>query len=170
MNDLGDKQLKVSRRCLPHWELDGATYFITFNTWQKLELTEQARRVVLDSCLFFNNRKYQVFIVVVMPDHVHMIIQSQLKVQSTYWSLSEIVKSMKGYSAKQITTVMNHIGVVWQDERYDRIIRNDQEFESFWNYIKLNPVRANLSEVPECYPFLWQQSGVDPISNQFNHP
>ncbi|NES23653.1 MAG: transposase, partial [Symploca sp. SIO3E6] len=42
--------LKVSQRYLPHWELAGAIYFITFKTWQKLELTPEARQVVLDSC------------------------------------------------------------------------------------------------------------------------
>jgi len=48
--------LKISQRNLPHWELAGAIYFVTFKTWQKLELTPEARQVVLDSCLFFNNQ------------------------------------------------------------------------------------------------------------------
>ncbi|GJD17511.1 hypothetical protein RIVM261_024670 [Rivularia sp. IAM M-261] len=32
-----ETNLKATERNLPHWELDGATYFITFNTWQKLK-------------------------------------------------------------------------------------------------------------------------------------
>ncbi|MCU0548396.1 MAG: transposase [Leptolyngbya sp. Prado105] len=145
----------------------GWRYFITFNTWKKFELSFQARQIALDTCLFFNNQRYKVFIVVVMPDHVHLIVQPLLKTESKFWSLSEIMKSMKGYSAKKIAAAMNHIGVVWQDERYDRIVRDAHEFENFWNYIRLNPVRAGLSETPEQYPFLWQQPSLDLSSNQF---
>ncbi|WP_228043679.1 hypothetical protein [Dolichospermum sp. LEGE 00246] len=53
---------------------------------------------------------------------------------------------------------MKHIGIVWQDERYDRIMRNHQEFVNTWNYIRENPVKANLVENPEDYPFLWEES------------
>lgn len=59
---------------LPHWELDGASYFITFNTWERLELNPEAREIVLNSCLFFNNQRYKIFIFVVMTDHVHLLM------------------------------------------------------------------------------------------------
>ena len=45
--------LKITQRDLPHWELDGAVYFITFNTWEKLELTLDAREIVFSTCKFF---------------------------------------------------------------------------------------------------------------------
>jgi hypothetical protein len=51
--------LKITQRNLPHWELDGSVYFITFNTWEKLELTPEARQIVLSACKFFNNQRYQ---------------------------------------------------------------------------------------------------------------
>ena len=53
--------------------------------------------------------------------------------------------------------VMQHIGIVWQVERYDRIVRNHQEFINFWEYIRQNPVKAGLTEIPEDYPFLWEE-------------
>lgn len=49
---LKNPQLKITKRRLPHWELEGSIYFITFNTWEKLELSEAARQVVLDACRF----------------------------------------------------------------------------------------------------------------------
>ena len=52
---------------------------------------------------------------------------------------------------------MQHIGIVWQVERYDRIVRNHQEFINFWEYIRQNPVKAGLTELPEDYPFLWEE-------------
>jgi REP element-mobilizing transposase RayT len=64
--------------------------------------------------------------------------------------------SIKSYSAQQIAKVMKHIGTVWQDERYDRIIRDSKEFQNTWEYIRQNPVKANLSATPKEYPFFWQ--------------
>ncbi|PSB10008.1 transposase [filamentous cyanobacterium CCP2] len=147
---------------MPHWELDGAIYFITFNTWEKLELSPEARQIVLDACLFFNGQRYQIFVLVVMPDHVHLLIQPLPKSEQSFWTLSSIMNSIKGYSAKQIPLVMKHIGMVWQDERYDRIIRNEPEFQATWEYIRQNPVTAGLSSTPESYPFLWQTSHLFP--------
>lgn len=148
-----EPKFKITQRRLPHWELDGAVYFITFNTWEKLELTPEARLVVFNACLFFNNKRYKIFVLVVMTDHVHMLIQPWLKSEKEFWSVSSIMNSIKSYSAKQVPQVMKHLGTVWQDERYDRIIRNDQEFQGYWEYIRQNPVKAGLSATPEEYLF-----------------
>lgn len=153
---LRDAQLKVTYRNLPHWELEGAVYFITFNTWEKLELTPAARQVVLNACKFFDRQRYQIFCLVVMPDHVHMLMQPLEKSDNKFWSLSSILHSMKSYSSKQIPKVMKHIGTVWQDERHDHIVRDEREFQVFWEYIRQNPVKAGLSLTPEEYPFFWQ--------------
>lgn len=91
-----------------------------------------------------------------MPDHVHLLIQPWQKSENEYWLLSTIMNSIKGFSAKQIPKVMKHIGAVWQCERYDRIIRNEQEFFNTWNYIRQNQVVANLSPTQDSYPFFWQ--------------
>ncbi|EGK87817.1 REP-associated tyrosine transposase [Microcoleus vaginatus] len=153
---LREAQLKVAYRNLPHWELEGAVYFITFNTWEKLELTPAARQVVLNACKFFDRQRYQIFCLVVMPDHVHMLMQPLAKSDNKFWSLSSILHSMKSYSSKQIPKVMKHIGTVWQDERHDHIVRDEREFQVFWEYIRQNPVKAGLSVTPEEYPFFWQ--------------
>jgi putative transposase len=147
--------LRIRRRQLPHWQMDGAVYFITFNSWEKLELTPTARQVVLDACLFFHLQRYELFSIVVMPDHVHLLMQPWAKSSNEFWSLSSILHSLKSYSAKQIPKVMPHIGTVWQPDWYDRIIRNHQEFQNTWEYIQQNPVKAKLSSVPEDYSFLW---------------
>jgi REP element-mobilizing transposase RayT len=151
-----EPKLKIKQRDLPHWEMDGSVYFITFNTWKRLELTPAARQVVMDACKFFDNQRYHIFTLVVMPDHVHMLMQPLPKCDREFWSLTSIMHSIKSYSAKQIPKTMPHIGVVWQSERYDHIIRNQQEFENIWEYIRQNPVKAELSNTPESYPFFWQ--------------
>jgi putative transposase len=146
--------LKITQRILPHWECEGSVYFVTFNTWKRLELTPPARQVVFDACRFFENQRYHLFALVVMTDHVHMLIQPLPKKGVGYWPLSSILQSIKSYSAKQIPIVMPHVGTVWQPERYDRIIRNDQEFAAIWDYICQNPIKAGLSTPLGEYPFL----------------
>jgi len=168
--------LRITRRRLPHWEMDGAIYFVTFNTWEKLELNEAARKIVLDSCQFFDNQRYVIFAIAVMPDHVHWLIQPLPKPTGEFWSLSEIMHSIKSYSAKQIPKVMKHIGTVWQIEWFDRIVRDEAEFHNTWEYIRQNPVQASLSDTPETYPFLWQisdrphQSAVPPVAQASSLP
>ncbi len=171
------------KKSLPKLEKPGATYFITFNTWTRLELTPPARKIVLDSCLFFHQKRYQIYSVVIMPDHVHLLLKpfpkqfssnasilladsknnpflladcSNQQSSPEYWSIGNILHSIKSYSAKQIPTAMNHIGKVWQDGRYDRLIRDRKEFDNTWKYIKQNPVKAGLCNTPEEYQFFWE--------------
>jgi REP element-mobilizing transposase RayT len=131
-------------------------YFVTFVTWDRLELTPEARQVVLDACLFFNGKRYQIFAVVVMPDHVHILIEPYAKNEREDWSIGKILHSIKGYSSKQIPKVMTHIGKLWQDGRHEDIIKNQEHFTRTWEYIKQNPVKAELSVTGEDYPFFWE--------------
>ena len=45
----------------------------------------------------------------------------------------------------------------WQDESYDHLIRNDEEFRRTQRYIENNPVRACLLCKPEDY--VWSSAG-----------
>jgi adenine-specific DNA methylase/REP element-mobilizing transposase RayT len=167
----GDPNLKIGYSNwgkLPHWELHGSIYFITFNTFERLELTSAARQVILDACKFFDGQRYQLYTVVIMPDHVHLLIQPLSKSPDEYWSLSSILHSIKSYTAKQVGKVMTHIGTLWQDSRFDRIIRDEREFLNTWEYIRQNPVKANLCSITEEYPFFWQlpEKDTDQIVGQ----
>jgi hypothetical protein len=61
--EINSKDLKTRRRRLPHWELDGSVYFITFSTWEKLEIPPAGRQIALDCCLFFNDQRYRTHLV-----------------------------------------------------------------------------------------------------------
>ena len=51
---------------------------------------------------------------------------------------------------------MNHIGKVWQDGRHERLIKSQKEMIDVWKYIRQNPVKAELVNKPEEYPFFWE--------------
>lgn len=63
-----------------------------------------------------------------------------------------MLHSIKSYSAKQIPKVMNHIGKVWQDGRYDEMIRDEREFQIKWEYIRQNPYNCLILPVSPNSP------------------
>lgn len=144
------------KKPLPKLEIRGGIYFITFTTYERLELNHEARKLVLDSCLYFHEKRYYLYTVVIMSDHVHLLIRPYPKSENEYWSIGSILHSIKSYSAKQIPQVMKHLGKVWQDGRYDILMKNRQEFLNTWEYIRQNPVKEKYADTPENYPFLWE--------------
>ena len=48
---------------------------------------------------------------------------------------------------------MKREGAFWQHESYDRLLRNQDEFERAVHYVQQNPVRANLVSAPEAYAY-----------------
>src|SRR5437588_10266940 len=65
--------MPLYRRNLPHIERDDASYFVSFGTRHELILSEDARTLIFNHCLFENGRKVELHAVVVMPDHVHLL-------------------------------------------------------------------------------------------------
>lgn len=77
--------------------------------------------------------KYQI-----MPNHIHLIIfiyeDSNGRTQFAP-TISRIIKQFKGSITKQIGFS------IWQKSFYDRVIRNEKEYQEVWNYIHNNPLK-----------------------------
>jgi REP element-mobilizing transposase RayT len=81
-----------------------------------------------------------------MPDHVHLLLCPQ----GTY-DLSRIMKGIKGVSARKINELRQTTGTIWQDESWDRIVRDAEEFAEKLQYMADNPVKAGLVPTIERY-------------------
>lgn len=103
----------------------------------------------------WDDSKWFVMAAVVMPDHVHVLAQPLTKSDGGVFDLAEILHSVKRHSARIINKRRGKQGPFWQDERYDRIVRDEAEFLEKWNYIRNNPVKAGLAGDPEDYPWLY---------------
>lgn len=151
-------ELFVSRRNLPHWELGGSTYFVTYRCAPGVSLDGEDKTIVLDNWRHWHGEKYLLHAAVVMLDHVHVLI-TPLKAQASglchqnWIPLAEILHTNKSFTAHQINKAKGYRGKVWQDERFDRIVRDEAEFLEKWNYIANNPVKAGLGE---GYSWLFQ--------------
>jgi putative transposase len=146
------QDLLIRRRQLPHWQVGGSIYFVTFRS-QRGPLPPVALRQVCSHILYDHGKRYDLLFGVVMPDHVHVIFQPRAKEPGTWFDLAEIMKGLKGASARRINQLLGTHGTVWQDESYDRIIRDDQELEEKLSYMHQNPVKAGLVANPEDYEF-----------------
>jgi len=91
-----------------------------------------------------------------MPAHVHALVQPLVKREGGVCDLGEILHSLKSLSAHKINRQRGMKGSVWQDERFDRILRDEMEFNEKWQYIRNNPVKNGLSERPEDYPWFYE--------------
>ncbi len=92
---------------------------------------------------------------IVMPDHVHLLL-TPAEIQSGRWiSLSQIMQGIKSATSHRINKRRGRKGPLWQDESYDRIIRDEEEFNSKLKYICENAAKASLIEDSLDYPFFW---------------
>jgi REP element-mobilizing transposase RayT len=146
------EEFKKTRRNLPHWQSPGSTYFVTSRSNNRI-FSESEKDIIFSAIKFLDKKKYFLYAVVVMPDHIHILFQPIAKKSSgssfSYFSLLEIMHSIKSFTAHQIG------GAVWQHESYDRIIRNEQEFYEKMFYIVNNPVRAEIVKESSEYKWLY---------------
>ena len=161
------EDLTIRRRKLPHWEAGGSTYFVTFRAARHSQaarlradepLSPDERTITLKACQHWDGQRILLHAAAVMPDHVHLLFTPLEKRPGEWWSLAELMHSIKGYTAKEIAELRSvELGhgtseAVWQEEYYDRIIRNEADFAEKWQYIVENAERAGFSDV---YPWLW---------------
>ena len=163
------EDFRTYRRKLPHWELRGSVYFVTFTCVSGLALPDASKDIVLSSLRFHAGTKYRLFACVVMATHAHSLLQPlelptppprgppppSLANSGVCYSLAQITHSIKSYSANRIRKCLGYTGKVWLDESYDRIVRDDKEFGEKFDYIAANPVKAGLVEKPEDYRWLF---------------
>ena len=96
-----------------------------------------------------------------MPDHTHLLLQPLLKSPGLWHSLSEIMKTVKGVSARRINQMLGTNGCVWEEESFDRIIRDQHEHEEKMQYMWMNPAEAGLVGDPEEWDFfIWPPESV----------
>ena len=145
---LPPEKLRITRRHLPHWTMTGATYFITFRVASG-RLSSSEVVLVRDHIRSGDPSHYDLSAVVVLPDHAHLLLRPQAKT-----SLSRILKGIKGVTARLINSQRGKRGTLWQDESFDRIVRDREEFREKLRYMILNPVRAGLTRDPWSYPGL----------------
>jgi REP element-mobilizing transposase RayT len=185
-------EIRHTENRLPHWQQQGATYFVTFRLadsipphalgqwrderaawlrthpepWDSKIESEYHRRfsgaleqwldqghggcllrrpdcakVVAETLRHFEGERVVMISFVVMPNHVHAVF-----VQNPEWPLEKLIRSWKGFAARQINKLLERSGSFWQRDYFDRLVRDDQHFANCVRYVRRNPEKARLTQ------------------------
>lgn len=85
----------------------------------------------------FAGQRYDLFSFVVMPNHVHAVVRP-----GEEHCLDSIMQGWKGVSANRINRALARSGTCWQEEGFDRIVRDSAHLRRVVRYIEKNPGKA----------------------------
>lgn len=175
-----------SSKYLPHFDAPGLQQFITYRLadslpatrraeWEPLlkikdDLEKQRRleayldrglgschlrdprvaEMVQENLWHFDGKSYRLLAWVIMPNHVHALIEM--------WEvpLGEILKSWKSYTANQANRILGNSGTFWEEDYFDRYVRDEKNLWQYVCYIENNPTKAKLVRAPEDW--LWSRA------------
>jgi REP element-mobilizing transposase RayT len=146
------------RRNLPHLQRDYKPHFVSFVTKLRWELPPWAREITLFSCRQDHRSKYELYVAVVMPDHVHLILTPLVdENRREINSLADIMRNIKGASARAIDQGLRRSGPVWQEESFDHVLRSSEGLDVKVDYVLDNPVRGGLVRHWREYRWAWRR-------------
>jgi len=99
------------------------------------------RAEVRECILRFDGERLHVHAAVIMPNHVHLLIETLGENK-----LPQLMKGIKGASARKANQIIGASGQFWRDESFDHIVRSDAQYRHYLDYIAQNPVKAKLKK------------------------
>lgn len=105
-------------------------------------------RLVQDALLKWDGERYRLISWVIMPNHGHIMLSPFTGV-----SVSQIMHSIKSFTAHEANKLLGRKGQFWSKEYFDRYIRDHRHFANTIAYIENNPVKAWLCKAPEDWPY-----------------
>jgi len=89
--------------------------------------------------LHFDGERYRLLAWCVMPNHVHVLIETR-----SGFRIGDVVGGWKSWTAKEINRILEREGKVWMADYHDRYIRDEKHLQTAIDYIENNPVSAGL--------------------------
>ena len=99
------------------------------------------------SILHFQDQQYFVGCYVVMPNHCHLVIRPNMGTD-----LENILGAIKGVVSRFVNKANGTRGSLWQQESFDRIVRDEKHLYRVIQYIGNNPRLAGL---PKSMWYRW---------------
>lgn len=156
------EQKNPEPRSEKQWEEFARQWFLQSERWMDEGYGEcvfadlSIAKMMSDALLHFQDERYTASCYVVMPNHCHVTMKPL-----GAWALEKILDSWKGFVGHSVNQKLGRTGVLWQEESYDRIIRDEEHLFRVIQYIGNNPRKAGLPEenwVRWIHPE-WEQLG-----------
>jgi REP element-mobilizing transposase RayT len=167
---------KIAKRFLPHIDLIGYYQFVTFRTHDSLdefikkirseEISSRKQEYKIDQYIdqsskgaYLNNEVlkylyryfveqdqslYDLVAFTIMPNHVHILFKQNIE-------LPQIMQRIKGATAFAINKILDRKGIFWEENYYDKVIRDEAHFAQVYDYIKYNAYKANIKNAKERF-------------------
>ncbi len=94
----------------------------------------ECRQKLIEALAYKDEVNYLIDSYVIMPNHVHLLIQPIGRNK-----LEDIMHSIKLYSAREINKIVGRKGKFWMKEYFDRMVRNEKDYYRCQRYILANP-------------------------------
>ena len=130
-----------------HRTAPSSSYFVTTRCVQGrnvFQIPEVAEILIAAMLHYRDTNAYLLHEFVVMPNHLHLLLTP-----GPITSLERAVQLIKGGSSYQIRKQRGHKMQIWQQGFHDWTIRDSNDWHTKTEYIRMNPVRAQLAEKPE---------------------
>lgn len=127
---------------LRHRTAPRCTYFVTTKTWQSRQIFRVAElaEILMQRIIHYRDEgAYLLHEFVIMPDHLHLLLTPRETA-----SLEKCIQLIKGGSSFEIHRQRASRLQIWQPGFHDWTVRGFQDYEAKREYIRLNPVRAQL--------------------------
>ena len=145
------KNFSIWRGRLPHWRADDVTYYVTFR--HRRALDEQECVDLLRALLKADGRTMEVQVVCVLPESTEMLFT--MADGEKVPDLAKIVEGAKRRMGAKTVKRTGEIFAPFYNESYDRIVRDESEYEERFNAICQSPVDLELCEAPNDYEGFW---------------
>ncbi len=121
--------------------------------------------MVLGCCIHDHGTKYELYVAVVMSDHVHLILTPQVELaRMRVIPMPEIMKAIKSSAAHLINRQSGVHETIWQEESFDRVLPCSERLDEKIAYILNNPVRGGMVAEWHEYRWVWYQGMQNPYA------
>lgn len=91
---------------------------------------ENVRQIVVEALRHYNYREYLLHSFIVMPNHLHILLSPLIDKP-----INNIIGRIKGFTSFKIKKLLGIDSEIWQQGMFDRIVRSDDEFKKYVDYI-----------------------------------
>ena len=120
----------------------------------RVDLTEIGK-IVLETWLDLPNHNTGIELgpFVVMPDHVHgILLIDRPDSEPVRTKFTEMLRQFKTFSSRRARQRADVPLPLWQRSFFDRLLRNDEEFNRAAAYIETNPLRSYFKSISSPFP------------------
>jgi REP-associated tyrosine transposase len=129
---------------------------VTTSTWGRRALfhAEPWSKLMVDTFYHYRGSAYLLHEFVIMPDHIHVLL-------TPLTSLEKAVQFIKGGFSYRAKKELGSNMEVWQKGFSDHRVREASDYRLRVVYMRQNPVKRNLCEKPEDYPYSSAHAGFE---------